>query len=118
MDLTFEACDYLADLMARYARIEAHYRESRDKRDKALERALISVYVAILVYAAEVKESNAAKTLSTGTKSWAAVPDKRILTCTSPVQEKHHQLDRAAARRLEEGNRQRECQAGRVAKGG
>lgn len=65
MDLTFEACEYLADLMARYARIEAHYRQSQAKRDKHLERALVSVYVAILVYAAEVQESNVAKAWST-----------------------------------------------------
>lgn len=65
MDLTFEACEYLADLMARYARIEVHYRERRAKREKPLERALVSVYVAILVYASEVQASIVAKTWST-----------------------------------------------------
>lgn len=74
MDLTFDACDYLAELMALYARIEAHYRESHDKRDRALEEALVNVYVAILVYAAEVQESNAAKTWSTWSNCSLAVP--------------------------------------------
>lgn len=77
MDLTFKSCGYLADLMARYARIEAYYRESQDKRDKALERALVSVYVSILVYAAEVQESHAAKSLSTCPNLSPVIPGQR-----------------------------------------
>ena len=65
MDLTFEACGYLVYLMARYARIEAHYRESTAKRNQPLEDALVSVYLAILVYAAEVQASIVAKAWST-----------------------------------------------------
>lgn len=64
MDLTFEACNYLTDLMARYARIEAHYRKRKAKRDKPLEGALVSVYIAILVYSAEVQASIVAKAWS------------------------------------------------------
>lgn len=57
MDQTFEACGYLADLMARYARMETHYWTRRVKQGKPLEDAMVRVYTAILVYSAEVKES-------------------------------------------------------------
>lgn len=56
MDLTFGACSYLADLMARYSRIETHYWE-RNKHEISLEEGMIKVYTAVLAYAAEVQES-------------------------------------------------------------
>jgi hypothetical protein len=57
MDLTFEACGHLADLLARYSRIEAHYRIRHVKDGKPIEDAMVRVYTAILVYAAEVQRS-------------------------------------------------------------
>lgn len=57
VDLTFDACGYLASIMARYSRMEAHYRERQVKKGKPLEDAMINVYTAILLYSAEVKGS-------------------------------------------------------------
>lgn len=57
VDLTFEACGHLADLMARYSRIEAHYWKRKVKNGRPLEDAMVRVYTAILVYAAEVQGS-------------------------------------------------------------
>jgi hypothetical protein len=87
MDLTFEACGYLADLMARYARIEAHYRK-KAKRDKPLEDALVSVYVAILVYVAEVQGAIEAKAWSTWSTSSLAVLGQENIDLHQPGSEK------------------------------
>jgi hypothetical protein len=57
VDLTFEACSHLADLMARYSRIEAHYWKRKVENGRPLEDAMVRVYTAILVYAAEVHGS-------------------------------------------------------------
>ncbi|KAB5577877.1 hypothetical protein GE09DRAFT_1214089 [Coniochaeta sp. 2T2.1] len=56
-DLIFEACGYLASLMARYSRLQAHYWARQVKGGKPLEDAIINVYKAILVYPAAVKQS-------------------------------------------------------------
>ena len=57
LNATFEASTYLANLLARYANIEAHYRDPQSIDVKELENGIVSVYVAILRYSAEVKES-------------------------------------------------------------
>ncbi|KAI1351043.1 hypothetical protein F5Y01DRAFT_283860 [Xylaria sp. FL0043] len=64
MDQTFKACGYLADLMARYSRMEAHYWNRGVRQGKPLEDAMLRVYTAILVYSAEVKESTESEGLS------------------------------------------------------
>ena len=56
MDATFEASDYLAQLLARYAHYEAHYRKPQITDSNQLEGAIVEVYVAVLRYSAEVKQ--------------------------------------------------------------
>lgn len=63
-ELTFEACGYLTEQMDLYFRIEAHYHAREVKRAEPLEQALVRVYTAILVYAAEVQESTNGKARS------------------------------------------------------
>ena len=63
-DSTFKAADYLTHLMALYSRIEANYRSRKAKQGRPLEDALVRVYTAILVYAAEVQESTSGKARS------------------------------------------------------
>ncbi|KAJ4415336.1 hypothetical protein N0V82_007386 [Gnomoniopsis sp. IMI 355080] len=93
MELTFKSCDYLADLMARYARIEAYYRESQEKRDKALERALVSVYVSILVYAAEVQESHAARPLTRFKKSITSLTGQPLADLKNEIYDENAKLE-------------------------
>ncbi|KAI0966612.1 hypothetical protein F4678DRAFT_466445 [Xylaria arbuscula] len=57
MDLTFEACQFLAEIMARYARLEFIYRETKINDSKPLGDAIVKVYISILTYSATVKES-------------------------------------------------------------
>lgn len=61
-DSTFKACSYLSHSMALYSRMESNYRERKAKQEKQLEDALVRVYTAILVYAAEVQESSNGRT--------------------------------------------------------
>ncbi|KAK4651575.1 hypothetical protein QC762_602405 [Podospora pseudocomata] len=61
-DSTFKACSYLSHSMALYSRTESNYRERKAKQEKQLEDALVRVYTAILVYAAEVQESSNGRT--------------------------------------------------------
>jgi len=63
-DLAFNACSYLTELMALYSRIESRYHARKVRRVELLEDALVRVYTAILVYAAEVQESTNGKTRS------------------------------------------------------
>ncbi|KAK7725588.1 hypothetical protein SLS63_008043 [Diaporthe eres] len=60
-ELTFEACAYLTEQMDLYSRIEAHYHARKMERAEPLAQALVRVYTAILVYAAEVQESTNGK---------------------------------------------------------
>ena len=50
----FEASGLLADVLARYANIEANYRDRDFGDSEQLERTIIDVYVAVLEYSAEV----------------------------------------------------------------
>ncbi|RAH85853.1 hypothetical protein BO86DRAFT_354734 [Aspergillus japonicus CBS 114.51] len=56
-DDIFEAAEYLARNLAYYAIVDSHYRERQVGSDRGLEDALVEVYMAILQYAAEVKEA-------------------------------------------------------------
>lgn len=64
LDKLFESSAFLANLLARYATIEAHYLDQDIKTRDRLENAIIDVYVAILEYAGAVRstrEQNALK---------------------------------------------------------
>lgn len=53
----FDATAYLADVLARYASIEQHYRSVDTDDWPQLRECIISVYVAILRYAFEVRQA-------------------------------------------------------------
>lgn len=54
LSAVFEASGLLADVLARYANIEANYMDRDFKDSKELESTIIDVYVAVLKYSAEV----------------------------------------------------------------
>ena len=60
MDAIFEASDFLAQILARYANIEAYYRDIHIPDTEYFENAIIGVYIAVLQYSAEVKASQRA----------------------------------------------------------
>lgn len=60
MDAIFEASDYLAQLLARYANIEAYYRDVQIPDTYDFENAIVNVYLAVLQYSAKVKSSERA----------------------------------------------------------
>ncbi len=57
LDMLFKSSAFLANLLARYANIEAHYLDQDVKTVDRLENAIIDVYVAILEYAGEVRST-------------------------------------------------------------
>ncbi len=64
LDMLFKSSAFLANLLARYANIEAHYLDQDIKNVDRLENAIIDVYAAILEYVGEVRstrEQNAIK---------------------------------------------------------
>ncbi|KAI3318901.1 hypothetical protein HD806DRAFT_511251 [Xylariaceae sp. AK1471] len=85
MDRTFEACSYLADLMARYSRMETHYWNRRVKQGKPLEDAIIKVYTAILVYSAKVKESTESEGFNRLAKSFISLTEKPLEDLKSAI---------------------------------
>jgi hypothetical protein len=65
----FEACDYITEILARYASIEAHYGNPViDDWDK-LQDVIVDVYAAVLRYTLKVKSA-----FQEGTTSSAAHP--------------------------------------------
>lgn len=54
LEAVFEASGLLADVLARYADIEANRRERSFKDSDQLEHTIIDVYVAVLEYSAEI----------------------------------------------------------------
>lgn len=54
LSAVFEASGLLADVLARYANIEANYMERDFEDSNQLERTIIDVYVSVLEYSAEV----------------------------------------------------------------
>jgi len=64
MDAIFESSAYLTKLLARYAYMEAHYRQSSADGSDQLETAIIEVYTAVFHYTAEVKSSQQLPPLS------------------------------------------------------
>jgi hypothetical protein len=62
----FEASEFLANLLARYANIEANYRKWPCTDSDQLERSIVDVYVAILQYSAAVKAAHQRSALSMG----------------------------------------------------
>lgn len=61
MDHTFEASEYLAQQLVKYAQIELYYQripfDGAERNTADLENAMLQVYVAVLQYSAEVKKS-------------------------------------------------------------
>ncbi|KAJ5922295.1 hypothetical protein N7516_009998 [Penicillium verrucosum] len=53
-DATFASSEYLAESLAYYALIDAHYRDDKMEGGENFDRALLRVYTAILEYTAEV----------------------------------------------------------------
>ena len=53
----FEASAFLADLLARYARIELHYGDPDIDDWLQLQDSIVSVYAAVLRYAFEVRSA-------------------------------------------------------------
>jgi hypothetical protein len=66
LSAVFDASEFLADVLARYARIEIYYRDSPSGDLGRLEGAIIRVYSAILNYAVAVMDANTANTASKG----------------------------------------------------
>ena len=60
MDAIFEASDFLAQILARYANIEAYYCNIQIPDTEYFENAIVGVYVAVLQYSAKVKVSERA----------------------------------------------------------
>ena len=58
LSAVFEASGFLANLLARYANIEANYRKYRFTDSDQLERTIVDIYVAILEYSAAVKAAH------------------------------------------------------------
>lgn len=60
LNAVFDASDFLADTLARYATIEIHYMDYQFEDSGRLEDAIIHVYMAILNYSAAVMDINSA----------------------------------------------------------
>ncbi|MCJ1385367.1 hypothetical protein MMC17_008489 [Xylographa soralifera] len=56
-EAVFDSSAFLARLLAKYAIIEAHYRDRASTNQDAIENTIIEVYLAILKYTIEVKKS-------------------------------------------------------------
>ncbi|KAH6846999.1 hypothetical protein B0I37DRAFT_135592 [Chaetomium sp. MPI-CAGE-AT-0009] len=93
MDLTFEACGHLADLMARYSRMEAHYWERKVKNGRPLEDAMVRVYTAILVYAAEVQWSIESSISTRIRKSFLSLTGQPLEDLRRTVEEENAKLE-------------------------
>jgi len=57
LDMLFKSSAFLANLLARYANLEAYYLDQDIKSVDRLEKAIIDVYVAILEYAGAVRRT-------------------------------------------------------------
>lgn len=66
MCTVFEASGFLANLLARYANIEANYRKFQSMDLDQLERTIVDIYVAILEYSAAVKAEHRENLISIG----------------------------------------------------
>jgi hypothetical protein len=55
-DAVFAASEYLAENLAYYSLVDAHYRDQKVEGGQNFDRALVRVYTAILDYTAEVKK--------------------------------------------------------------
>ncbi len=66
LNAVFEASEFLANLLARYANIEANYRKRPCTDSDQLERSIVDVYVAVLLYSAAVKAAHRRSTLGMG----------------------------------------------------
>lgn len=60
LDKIFDASEFLADLLARYANIERRYCHPETSDSRYLEEGIVDVYVAVLRYSAKVKTSQQA----------------------------------------------------------
>lgn len=70
MEQSLAACNFLADLLARYVKIETHYRrvpfEGAHCDVGELENAIVNVYIAILKYSTAVKSAAEGSVISEG----------------------------------------------------
>jgi hypothetical protein len=66
LNAVFDASAFLANLLARYANIEANYTKRPCPDSDQLERRIVDVYVAVLLYSAAVKAAHRRSTLRMG----------------------------------------------------
>ncbi len=76
IDAIFDASEFLARILARYANIEAHYRDAKIPNQEHFEDGIVSIYVAVLQYSARVKASQrAGRTSMVGSQKWKDIAD-------------------------------------------
>ncbi|KAI1172381.1 hypothetical protein F4777DRAFT_581973 [Nemania sp. FL0916] len=93
-DLTFDSCRYLSGLLARYTRIEQLYWKRNVDGNADLEATLINIYVAILRYSAEVKESAQSSLIHRTRRSMIALTGQPLQKLKDRIEEEDDQVEK------------------------
>ncbi|GLA23066.1 hypothetical protein AnigIFM63326_006692 [Aspergillus niger] len=86
MQRIWEASEYLAVLLARYSRIEAHYHRVQVANATELGDAIVNVYICVLQYAAKVKQSVTSKRLDRIIQSFKSLTQEPLKDLQNAIQ--------------------------------
>ncbi|KAL2858246.1 hypothetical protein BJX68DRAFT_228219 [Aspergillus pseudodeflectus] len=86
-DAVFAASEYLAENLAYYSLVDAHYRDQKVEGGQNFDRALVRVYTAILDYTAEVKKVQKEKRAVRMAKSIRALADQPLTQLKAMIEE-------------------------------
>lgn len=93
LDRLFKSSAFLADLLARYANIEAHYLNQDIKDVDRLENAIIDVYVAILDYATKVRSTREQNTFKRSIVAFQALAGQPLQSLQEAVLAKNKEVE-------------------------
>ncbi|KAL4912624.1 hypothetical protein BDW62DRAFT_206335 [Aspergillus aurantiobrunneus] len=86
-DAVFAASEYLAEKLAYYSLVDAHYRDQKVEGGQNFDRALVRVYTAILEYTAEVKKVQKENRAVRMAKSIRALADQPLTQLKTTIEE-------------------------------
>ncbi|KAI9370275.1 hypothetical protein BJX61DRAFT_544805 [Aspergillus egyptiacus] len=95
-DAMFESSEFLAEKLAYYALVDAHYRNHQVEGGQNLDRALLRVYTAILDYAAEVKKVQQESIFGRVARSIKSLADQHLTQLKATIEQQQLGAERWA----------------------